>query len=89
LRNLPLVILTFLIISCQKDPSELFNNVAEVAQLDKRIKPILIKSGLEEGYLKPLMEYGIYKLDSINFKLLEKKTIKSESFKQGTYYLNI
>ena len=89
MKNLLIVTVTFLIISCQKCPNELFNNVSEIAQLDKKIKPILIKSGLEEGFLEPLMEYEIYKLDSNNFKILEKKTNENKSFKQGAYYLNI
>jgi len=60
-----------------------------MAEFDRVYKLTLIKSGKESGFLEPMMEYSLFKIDSLAFQNLENSIITSEKFKEGSYYLNI
>lgn len=87
--NRILLIVTLLsIVSCQTD-TELFDDVNKTVQFDRVYKPTLIQSGEESAFLEPLMEYSIFRIDSLEFQSLENSILKNDMFKEGSYYLNI
>lgn len=59
-----------------------------MAEFESVYKPTLIQSGKENGFLKPMMEYSLYSIDSLAFQNLEKAMMTSKKFKKGNYYLN-
>lgn len=67
---------------------DLFDDVNKIAEFDGVYKPTLIKSGKESGFLEPMMEYSLFRIDSLVFQNLENSIMKSEKFKEGRYYLN-
>jgi hypothetical protein len=83
-----LILVTLLFVSCQTD-TELFDDVNEMAEFDRVYKPTLIQSGKESGFLEPMMEYSIFKIDSLSFDNLKTSVEKSVRFNEGRYYLNI
>ena len=82
------LVLLLVLLSCNRETS-LFDEVNQLAQFDRVYNPILIKKGEESGFLEPMMEYGIFKIDSLAFNTLEHSILTNDSFKQGRYYLNI
>jgi len=78
-----------LLASCQANQSGLYDEVSQMAGFDKIGKPELIQYGKEEGFFKPIMTYGIFKVDSHDFEKLLSSIMKNEKFKAGSYYLNI
>jgi hypothetical protein len=60
-----------------------------MAEFDKVYEPTLIQSGKDSGFLEPLMEFGIFRVDSTAFGILENTIVTSERFKEGSYYLNV
>lgn len=76
------------IVSCQRETT-LFDNVCEIAQIEKNYNPTLIQSGKERGFLEPMMEYCLFKIDTVSFSKLENSVLKSQNFIKGTYYLNL
>ena len=87
-RFLPILV-AFLLFSCQTEPARLFDDVNQIAEFNIVPKPSLIQSGKESGFLEPLMQYGIFRIDSMTFKILENSIESSERFNEGSYYLNI
>ncbi len=83
-----LLLLILIFFSCQKE-TELFDDVNKIAQFNKVYKLVLIQSGEEIGFIEPLMEYSIFKVDSLSFQDLESSIARSDKFKEGSYYLNI
>lgn len=83
-----LVLAALIFVSCRTE-TKLFDEVDEMVEFNRVYKPILIQSGKESGFLEPLMEYGIFRIDSTAFGSLEKSIVTSGSFKEGSYYLNI
>ncbi len=66
MNRLLLILTILLFVSCQTD-TELFDDVNEMAEFDRVYKPILIQSGKEHGFLEPMMEYSIFRIDSSEF----------------------
>ncbi|QSE97224.1 hypothetical protein [Fulvivirga lutea] len=89
MRRILSILFTFLLCSCQQEPSKLFDDVYQIAEFDRVYEPTLIHSGKESGFLEPLMQFGIFRIDSISFENLENSIVKSERFTEGSYYLNI
>ena len=87
MNRLLLILTILLFVSCQTD-TELFDDVNEMAEFDRVYKPILIQSGKEHGFLEPMMEYSIFRIDSSEFQNLENFILTNYKFKEGTYYLN-
>lgn len=83
------LLFVFLLFSCQQEPSELFDDVNQLAEFNRVYQPTLIQSGIESGFLEPLMQFGIFRIDSISFENLENSIVTSEKFTEGCYYLNI
>ncbi len=77
-----------LFFSCQTE-TELFDDVNEMAELDRVYKPISIQSGKVSGLLFPSNEYNIYTIDSLAFQNLENSIYTSDKFKEGTFYFNL
>lgn len=75
-------------ISCQTE-SELYDDINRIARFDLEYEPTLIQSGKEKGFIEPLMEYDLYKIDITSFSNLENSILANDKFKKGTYYLNI
>lgn len=88
MNRLLLIVTTFLFVSCQTD-TELFDDVNEMAVFDRVYKPTLIQSGKESGFLEPMMEYSLFRIDSLVFQNLENSILTSDKFKEGSFYLNI
>ena len=88
MNRLLLIVTTFLFVSCQTD-TELFDDVNEMAVFDRVYKPTLIQSGKESGFLEPMMEYSLFRIDSLAFQNLENSILTSDKFKEGSFYLNI
>ncbi|MPQ49244.1 hypothetical protein GCQ56_19765 [Marinifilum sp. N1E240] len=88
MNRLPLIVITFLFVSCQTD-TKLFDDVSEMAVFDRVYKPTLIQSGNESGFLEPMMEYSLFRIDSLDFQNLETSILTSDKFKEGSFYLNI
>lgn len=88
MNRLLLIVTTFLFVSCQTD-TELFDDVNEMAVFDRFYKPTLIQSGKESGFLEPMMEYSLFRIDSLAFQNLENSILTSAKFKEGSFYLNI
>ncbi len=84
-----LVIAAFLLVNCQRENMRLFDDINEMANFDRVYQPSLIQQGKENGFLEPLMQFAIYKIDSTSFERLERFIISSKKFKQGHYYLNL
>ncbi|MGB1248552.1 MAG: hypothetical protein ACPG4Z_06670, partial [Chitinophagales bacterium] len=42
----------------------------------------------ESGFLEYLMEYSLFRIDSLDFQNLENSILTSERFNEGKYYLN-
>ena len=82
------LLLLLVLFSCNRE-TRLFDEVNQLAQFDRVYGPILIQKGEESGFLQPIMEYGIFKIDSLAFNTLEHSILTNDSFKQGRYYLNI
>jgi hypothetical protein len=78
----------FLFVSCQTD-TKLFDDVSEMAVFDRVYKPTLIQSGKESGILEPMMEYSLFRIDTLAFQNLENSILTSDKFKEGSFYLNI
>lgn len=89
MKRLLLIFAIGLLVSCQQDPVRLFEDINQIAGFVRVDEPILIQTGKEKGFLEPLMTYGIFKFDSLNFKNLQESIMNSEKFKPGRYYLNI
>ncbi len=87
MNKLTLIFIALLFISCQTD-TQLLDELHAMAGIKSAFKSKLIKSGKENGFLKPMMEYSIYSIDSLAFQKLEKAIMTSEKFKEGIYYLN-
>ena len=87
MNRLLLILATLLFVSCQTD-TELFDDVNEMAEFDRVYNPTLIQSGKESGSLEPMMEYSLFKIDSLAFQNLENSIATNERFKEGSYYLN-
>lgn len=87
MNRLLLILATLLFVSCQTD-TELFDDVNEMAEFDRVYNPTLIQSGKESGFLEPMMEYCLFKIDSLAFQNLENSIATNERFKEGSYYLN-
>ncbi|RUA31883.1 MAG: hypothetical protein DSY77_12355 [Bacteroidetes bacterium] len=83
------ILAAFLLFSCQTEHTRLFDDVIQMAEFDRDYKPTLIQLGIENGLLEPLMQYGVYRIDSIAFEQLENSIESNERFKEGRYYLNI
>ena len=83
------ILAAFLLVSCQTKHTKLFDDVSQMAEFDRVYQPTLIQSGKENGFLEPLMQYGIYRIDSMAFEKLENSIVTNERFKEGSYYLNI
>lgn len=83
-----LIVALLSFVSCQTD-TELFDDVNKTVQFDRVYNPTLIQSGEESAFLEPLMEYSIFRIDSLEFQSLENSILKNDMFKEGTYYLNI
>ena len=88
MNRLILILAALLFISCQTD-TELFDDVNEIAEFDRVYKPTLIQSGKESGFLEAMMEYSLFRIDSLAFQNLENSIMTSARFKEGSYYLNI
>ena len=82
------IVTALLLIGCQTD-SKLFDEVNEMAEFEGAYNPTIIKSGKEDGFLEPMMEYSLFSIDSLAFRNLENSIATSERFKEGSYYLNI
>jgi hypothetical protein len=79
---------TLSFVGCQTD-TEMFDDVIKLAEIDVVYKPTLIQSGREGGILEPVMEYSLFRIDSLAFQNLKNSIEKNERFKEGSYYLNI
>lgn len=88
MNRLLLILATILFVSCQTD-TELFDDVNEMAEFNRAYNPTLIQSGKENGFLEPLMEYSLFRIDSLAFQNLENSILTSEGLNEGSYYLNI
>ncbi|TYB79279.1 hypothetical protein [Bizionia myxarmorum] len=88
MNRLLLIVAILSFTSCQND-TELFDNVNEMAQFDRVYKPTLIQSGEENGFLEPMAEYSLFRIDSLDFQYLENSILTNDRFKKGTFYLNI
>ncbi|QQX76391.1 MULTISPECIES: hypothetical protein [Aequorivita] len=89
MNQLLLIFIALLFVGCQRD-TQLFDEVLAMAEFDSNYHNItLIQSGKDRGFLKPMMEYLFYNVDSLAFQNLEKAIMTSEKFKEGNYYLNI
>ena len=88
MNHLLLIIATILFVNCQTD-TELFDDVNEMAEFSRAYNPTLIKSEKENGFLEPLMEYSLFRIDSLALQNLENSILTSEGFNEGSYYLNI
>ena len=88
MRRLLIILTIFLFVSCQTDTG-LFDDVNEMAVFDRVYKPTLIQSGKEIGFFEPMMEYSLFRIDSLAFQNLENSILTSDKFKEGRYYLNI
>ncbi len=82
------ILISLLFASCQSDP-ELFDEVNKMAEFDKVFNPTLIQYGKESGFIEPMMEYGIFEIDTVAFRSLQNSIQTSERFTEGKYYLNI
>ena len=85
MSRLLLIAAMFTIVSCQTD-TELFDDVKEMAHLDRDYNPSLIQSGEESGFIEPMAEYSLYRVDSSEFQDLENSILTNERFKKGTFY---
>ena len=88
MNRLLLIVAILSFTSCQND-TELFDNVNEMAQFDRVYKPTLIQSGEESGFLEPMADYSLFRIDSLDFQYLENSILTNDRFKKGTFYLNI
>ena len=88
MNRLLLIVIMFLFVSCQTD-TKLFDDVSEMAVFDRVYKPTLIQSGTESGFLEPMMEYSLFRIDTLAFQNLENSILTSDKFKEGSFYLNI
>jgi len=88
MNRILLVVVTLIFISCQTD-TELYEDIVEMAEFDEIYKTTLIQSGKENGFLKPMAEYSLYRIDSIDFKYLESSILTNDRFRKGTFYFNI
>ncbi|CAM3555459.1 hypothetical protein [Aequorivita lipolytica] len=88
MNRLLLIIAILSFVSCKTD-TELFDEVNEMAQFDKVYKPTLIQSGKESGFLEPMAEYSLFRIDSLYFRNLENSILANDRFKEGSFYFNI
>ncbi|SRX76527.1 hypothetical protein [Aequorivita antarctica] len=88
MNRLLLIVAILSFVSCKTD-TELFDEVNEMAQFDKVYKPTLIQSGKESGFLEPMAEYSLFRIDSLDFRNLENSILANDRFKEGSFYFNI
>ncbi len=88
MNRLLLILATILFVSCQTD-TELFDDVYELAEFKRAYKLDLIQSGAESGFLEPIAEYSLFRIDSLEFQNLENSISTNDKFKEGTFYFNI
>ena len=84
--------LVFTLISlacCREKQSKLFEEVKYLAELEGLGEAVLIQYGEEDGFLEPLMTYGLFSIDSVDFEKLLNAVRNNENFKAGSYYLNV
>ena len=86
-RSISLIIV-LLLIGCQKE-TKLFDGLNSLAEFDRDYKLTLIQTGKESGFIEPLSEYSIYKIDSLEFKHLQNSIYEKNKFKEDKYYWNI
>lgn len=82
------ILIIFWLAGCKSD-TDLFNDISKMAGFETAYSPNLIKSGKEDGFLEPIMEYGLFKIDTQVFSHLENSILTSKKFNQGKYYLNL
>jgi hypothetical protein len=87
--NRVLIAAIVFLFSCQPSQNRLFEDVNKIAEFDGMDEPTLIQYGKEKGFWEPLMTYGIFKLDSLDFKNYQESIMNNKKFKSGSYYLNI
>lgn len=97
-RHLLILFIAVLLVfgNCQTN-TQLFDDITKMAQLDRVYKPTLIQSGKEDAFeniflnfiTKPMMEYNIFRINSLEFQNLEKAILKNDKFKEGSFYFNI
>ena len=88
MSRLLLIAILFFIISCRTD-SKLFDEINEIADFNRVYEPTLIQSGKENGFIEPIIEYSLYRINSMDFQNLENSIITNERFEEAKYYLNI
>ena len=82
------MVATLFFISCQTD-TELYEDITEMAEFNGVYKTTLIQSGKESGFLEPMSEYSLYRIDSLDFENLESAILRNERFREGSFYFNI
>ena len=60
-----------------------------MAEFNGVYKTTLIQSGKESGFLEPMSEYSLYRIDSLDFENLESAILRNERFREGSFYFNI
>ena len=88
MNRIILIVTTFWLSSCQSN-TKLFDDIKNIVEFEREYMTTKIQSGKESGFIEPIMEFSIYKMDTLSFSNLEKEIQKNRSFKQGKYYLNI
>ncbi|NBG66878.1 hypothetical protein [Acidiluteibacter ferrifornacis] len=88
MNRLLFILATTLFISCQSE-TELFDDLNEMAEFGRNYELTLIQSGKENGFLEPMGEYSLFKMDSIDFQNLESSILKNDRFEEGTFYFNL
>ena len=82
MNRLLLILATLSFVSCQTD-TELFDDVNEMAEFDRVYKLTLIQSGEESGFLEPIAEYSLFRIDSLDFRNLENSILTNDRFKKA------
>jgi len=88
MNRLILIVIALLAGSCQSN-SDLFDDITNMVEFEETYSPTLIQAGTEDGFLEPVMEYNLYKIDSTSFTNLKNSILTNHKFKEGKYYLNI
>jgi hypothetical protein len=81
-----IILVSFLLGSCVQEP--LIGEVFDIAELQSEFEWITLKSGMEEGFLEPLMKFEVYRTSEYSFNQIQNHLSRDLKRIEPGYYLN-
>lgn len=81
-----IILVSFLLGSCVREP--LIGEVFDIAELQSEFEWITLKSGMEEGFLEPLMKFEVYRTSEYSFNQIQNHLSRDLKRIEPGYYLN-